>query len=105
MPSNRRFRPPDERAASRPNRLHLGSYDNVGDHDHLPRWIAASLFGAERQHTAEGRDLRDRGRGASNQSDDRRLSRREAEWLAPSLFPGHGDRDIKSAKVTTPAAS
>ena len=23
------------------------------------------------------------------------------EWLAPSLFPGHGDRNIRSAEVTT----
>jgi hypothetical protein len=37
----RRFPP------ARPNRFTLGLDRNVGDHDRLPRRIAASLFGAE----------------------------------------------------------
>jgi hypothetical protein len=37
---------------------------------------------------------------ADNQGEDRRLSRREPEWLAPSLFPGHSG-NLKSAKVMT----
>jgi hypothetical protein len=52
----------------------------------------------------QGRHLRHCGHRADNQGEDRHPSRRTAGWLAPSLFPGHGDRDIKSAKVTTPAA-
>jgi hypothetical protein len=66
------------------------------------------------QAPKKGRDLRGR-RRPNNQSEDRRLSRGEPEWLAPSLFPGHGDRIVKSAdmkprplhlgssKTTTPA--
>jgi hypothetical protein len=33
-------------------------------------------------------------------SDYRRLSRREAAWLAPSLFPGQGDGNVKSPGAT-----
>ena len=28
--------------------VYIGSDGYVGDHDHLPRWVAASLSGAER---------------------------------------------------------
>jgi hypothetical protein len=61
------------RPHSRPNRLHLGSDGNVGDHDHLPRWIAASLHGVERRRSAEGQNHRDGGRRKNNQGEDRRL--------------------------------
>ena len=87
-----------------------GSDGNVGDHDHLSGRFS-ELRG---QAPKKGRDLRGR-RRPNNQSEDRRLSRGEPEWLAPSLFPGHGDRIVKSAdmkprplhlgssKTTTPA--
>ena len=54
---------------------------------------------AERHRATEGRNRPDSRRQANNQSQDRRLSRRKAEWLAPSLFPGHGDGNIKSADM------
>ena len=34
--------------------VYIGSDGYVGDHDHLPRWVAASLIGAKRPCAAEG---------------------------------------------------
>ena len=90
-------------ASRRPARIiYTGIDGNVGDHDHLPRRVAASLIGTKRSCAVYRRHLRHRGHRPDNQSQDRHLPRRETEWLGPSLFSRHGDRNLETGRSDAP---